>query len=295
MLYGAQKSSITPIPIEADYDIVKAELGKILFVDKDLSLDRSTSCESCHSFEHGGADPRDVSIGVSSTSGNIQSPTVFNARYNFKQFWNGRADTLKQQASAPIHNPVEMNMSDKMVEHRLNNSQMYRALFEKVYADKEIKFEQVLDAIVEFEKALTTPNGLFDRYLRGEIDLSADQARGYRRFKELGCVICHNGVNVGGNSFQKMGLFVPYRYDESYPDLYSITKKEHHKNVFKIPTLRNIELTAPYFHDASVDTLEDAVMLMGMHDLGIIIEEQDVEDIVIFLKTLTGETPEILR
>lgn len=288
---------ITPLPeILDDVDWEKAKIGKELFYDPILSKDRSISCASCHDIlTSGGADKREVSLGVENQEGNIQSPTVLNARYNFKQFWNGRAETLFDQANGPIHNPVEMAIDAFHIEARLNNSEYYKKLFFAHTDQKHITFKMVLDAIVEFEKALVTPNSRFDQYLRGEIALSELESRGYQHFKQLGCVTCHNGINIGGNSFQKIGLILPYRYKENFPDLYSITKKERHKNVFKVPTLRNIELTAPYFHDGSITTLEDAVKTMSHYNLGYMHTDKEIKAITAFLKSLTGEMPSIMR
>ncbi|MCU7939410.1 MAG: c-type cytochrome [gamma proteobacterium symbiont of Bathyaustriella thionipta] len=284
---------ITPLPVNPIYDKKKAAVGKILFFDPILSLDRSTSCNSCHDLAAGGADKKEVSIGIDGLKGNIQSPTVLNARYNFKQFWNGRAETLLEQANGPIHNPKEMGLNSLEVEKRINASHKYKTLFSN-YHDGPISYLMILEAIVEFEKALVTPNSKFDRYLRGEIQLTELEYAGYQTFKTLGCITCHNGMNIGGNSFQKMGMIIPYIHKEDYPDLYSLTKKDYHKNVFKVPTLRNIALLAPYFHDASAKTLEEAVKIMSKLNLGYIISEQQIKELVAFLNTLTGETPEIL-
>ncbi len=289
------REPIEPLPQHVEYDRSKAELGRKLFEETLLSRDKSVACASCHSFASGGADPRPVSLGVEGKKGNIQSPTVYNARFNFKQFWNGRADSLRTQASGPIHNPVEMGMDSRIVEERLNASPEYRALFKKIYGTGRISYRQAIDAIVEFEKALVTPNSRFDRYLRGELKLNDEEMRGYRRFKALGCITCHNGINVGGNSFQKMGLFIPYKYKKGIPDRAAVTKDPRHRNVFKVPSLRNVALTAPYFHDASAKTLEGAVKTMSYHNLGTELSPEDVKAIVAFLKTLTGDTPEILR
>lgn len=286
---------ISPLPKSVVYDKAKAALGKRLFEETLLSGDKRVSCVSCHSFAAGGADPRPVSIGIDGKRGNIQAPTVYNAVFNFRQFWNGRAASLKSQAGGPIHNPVEMGMDSRTVEARLNAVASYRRDFKRIYASQRVRYDDVIDAIVVFEKALVTPNSLFDRYLRAEERLDALQSQGYRRFKELGCVTCHNGVNIGGNSFQKMGVFIPYDYNRSIPDRYSLTGKQQHKNVFKVPTLRNIVLTAPYFHDASALTLEDAIRTMSHHNLGAQISKEDTAAIVAFLKTLTGQTPDVLR
>lgn len=288
---------ITPLPQTlTDIDWKKAKVGKTLFFDPMLSSDRSVSCASCHDLtDAGGADNRIVSLGVAEMQGNIQSPTVLNSRYNFKQFWNGRVDTLLEQASGPIHNPVEMGLDAPKVEKRLNSNQYYKRLFYDLSHQERITFEMVLDAIVEFEKALVTPNSRFDQYLRGEIALSDLEKSGYRHFKQLGCITCHNGINIGGNSFQKMGLINPYTHDETYPDLYATTKKSRHKNVFKVPTLRNIALTAPYFHDGSAETLKKAIKTMSHHNLGYVHSDAEIESISAFLQALTGETPAIMK
>lgn len=293
LLHG--REPISPLPQNAEYDRAKAQLGKKLFSDTLLSQDRTVACATCHSFNYGGADPRPVSIGIGGKKGDIQSPTVYNARYNFKQFWNGRVESLQEQANGPIHNPVEMGMNEKVVVARLNDNAAYRREFRQVFGTEGVHYAQVIEAIVEFEKALVTPNSRFDRYLRGEIALTPQEMEGYRRFKALGCVTCHNGINIGGNSFQKMGLFIPYKSDKPFPDRAAITNNEAHKNVFKVPTLRNIALTAPYFHDASAKTLKQAVATMSYHNLGTELDPEDVDVIVAYLQTLTGETPKVLE
>jgi cytochrome c peroxidase len=286
---------IEPIPISVEYDEAKAKIGKALFFDPILSVDRSTSCANCHSFDKGGADDRVVSMGIHQQKGNVQSPTVLNARFNFKQFWNGRADNLLEQASGPVHNPVEMGMNANKVEKRINASQKYRKMFADIGHHGHISFQMIMEAIVEFENALITPNSKFDRYLRGQYTLSTEEAEGYQIFKTMGCITCHNGINIGGNSFQKMGLLNPYQHNNSYPDLYAVTKKEMHKNVFKVPTLRNIELTAPYFHDGSSATLHEAIDKMSFHNLGYKLSNESVDKLVSFLQTLTGDRPAILE
>jgi len=286
---------IAPIPTTLDdINFAKAKLGHTLFFDTVLSKDESISCHSCHNFAQGAADTNKVSIGVSRRQGSIQSPTIYNSRYNFKQFWNGRASNLTEQANGPLTAHAEMDMSAEEVEYRLNKNTIYVKDFAAVYNKGPITMKQVVNAIVEFEKALTTPNSRFDRYLRGEIKLNTLEAEGYTKFKSLGCITCHNGINIGANSFQKMGLFRDYPYDAKYQDRFSITKKEYHKNVFKVPTLRNITLTAPYFHDGSAKTLEDAIQTMAKHNLGISLAEKDVESLIAFLKSLEGDRPTIL-
>lgn len=287
---------IQPLPLEVnDIDMNKAKLGLLLFNETSLSKDGTVSCNSCHDLSLGGADSRKVSIGIEKKKGNIQSPTVLNARYNFKQFWNGRANSLKEQADGPLHNPVEMAMTRKKVESFLNHSDLYTKLFYDIYHEKPITYEQAIDAIVEFENTLITPNSRFDQFLYQKIELSDDEASGYRLFKTMGCITCHNGINIGGNSFQKYGLMIPIPHEMNTPDRYAITKNERDKNMFKVPTLRNIEYTAPYFHDASSKTLVEAVKKMGYVNLGIALNEDEVRQLVAFLKSLSGEKPTILR
>jgi cytochrome c peroxidase len=286
---------ISPIPIEDVGDIKKARLGKELFFDTILSKDNSTACLSCHDVFNGGADSKIVSVGFENKKGNIQSPTVLNAKYNFRQFWNGRAANLLEQADGPMNNPAEHNMNPKAIEERLNSSEKYKKKFEEVYGVSRIKYGLVLDAIVEFEKTLTTPNSKFDKFLRQEAELNPDEKEGYALFKQFGCITCHNGVNIGANSFQKMGTFLEYKSNSTYPDRFAITKKESHKNVFKVPTLRNITLTSPYFHDGSVKTLNEALEIMSKYNLGQSFSKEETEKIISFLETLKGETPKILE
>ncbi len=288
------KEPIEPIPKSIKYNKQKAQLGKVLFFDPNLSADRKVSCASCHSPEHGGADPRPVSMGVHGKKGNVNAPTVYNSYFNFRQFWNGRAKDLKEQAKGPLHNPVEMNMNREKIEKYLKNNEYYKEMFKRIY-HKEPNYEDTLDAIVEFEKALITPNSKFDRYLRGETKLSPLEKKGYKLFKTLGCITCHNGINIGGNSFQKMGVVFPYKREKNTPDRFAITHKKEDELVFKVPTLRNIALTAPYFHDGSAKTLKDAIKMMAYHNLGFKLSKDEIEALVAFLKTLTGEKPKILR
>ena len=285
---------IKPIPQTISYDKTKAELGKLLFFDPILSKDKSVACISCHDFEHGGADPRPVSIGVNGKKGSVNSPTVYNAIFNFTQFWNGRAKDLNEQLEGPLHNPVEMAMSNEEIEKRLNNSKFYKKLFKKIYKKNRIEYYMIKDVIVEFEKALTTPNAKFDKFLRGETKLSTKEYKGYVLFKRLGCIICHNGINIGGNSFQKIGSVIPIR-KKLNNDRYQITKNPEDRFVYRVPTLRNITLTAPYFHDGSVKTLKEAINIMAYHNLGFRLNQKEQNLILAFLHTLTGEKPQIVN
>ncbi|WP_200762801.1 cytochrome-c peroxidase [Nitrosophilus alvini] len=292
ILYAVEP--IVPIPESIEYKKDKALLGKLLFFDPLLSADKKISCASCHDFDYGGADPRDFSIGVYGRKGVVNSPTVLNSVFNFRQFWNGRAKDLKEQVIEPLFSPVEMGMTKELVEERLNSSKLYKKEFKKVYKTEVITLDMVIDAIAEFEKALITPNSKFDRFLKGEIKLSTEEEKGYLLFKQLGCITCHNGINLGGNSFQKIGAIIPYPRKKSAQDRYEVTKREFDKNRFKVPTLRNIILTAPYFHDASAKTLYDAIDKMAYHELGVKLTWEEKNFLIAFLATLTGEKPKIL-
>jgi len=283
---------IIPIPQQIPYDKKKALLGRELFFDTLLSKDNSVACINCHNIYNGGADARPVSRGFNGKKGNIQAPTVLNAVFNFRQFWNGRAADLYEQADGPLNNPVEHNMTPALIEQRLKANAHYAKVFSSLYKDG-ITYKNAVDAIVEFEKALITPNSKFDLFLQGKATLTNKEQKGYRLFKQLGCISCHNGRNVGGNSFAKIGMFTPYKSTKEYPDRYALTHDPLDKNVFKVPTLRNIALTAPYFHDASRKTLKDAIEAMGFYNLGLELEKEEIDAIEAFLKTLTGKLPEI--
>ena len=267
---------------------------KVLFYDPQLSSDNTIACVSCHDLSNGGADSRTVSVGVEGRKGIIQSPTVCNAVFNYRQFWNARAKDLKEQVKGPLYNPVEHNLNKKTLEERVNNNSYYKETFEHIYG-KEADEEIIIDAIVEFEKALITPDSKFDRYLRKEVELSSDELDGYRLFKTLGCISCHNGVNIGGNSLQTFGVAYKYPWKARTPDRFNHTKVERDKNLFKVPTLRNIALTAPYLHDGSAKTLQDAIKTIAYYNLGLNIEPKQNKKIEAFLRTLTGEKPKILE
>ena len=287
------KELITPIPLDAEYNYEKALLGKKLFFDTRLSQDDTISCATCHIVEAGGDDNISVSFGIKGQAGSRNSPTVLNARYNKFQFWDGSAKDLAQQAVGPIHNPVEMGTNFKEVISKISKDTDYVKDFNTLYSDG-ITENNIVESIVEFENALTTPNAKFDKYLRGDQSvLSEEELNGYKIFKEYGCISCHNGVNIGGNLMQKIGAVE--KYDTEDLGLYQITKNEEDKFYFKVPSLRNIELTAPYFHDGKVQTLEEAVDNMINHQLGFLLTDKEKKDILKFLKTLTGETPAILK
>ena len=286
--YGVEP--IQPIPTGVPYNGKKAKIGKILFHDPSLSKDGTVSCLSCHNiYANCGTDRKEVSTGAFGKKGKANAPTVFNAVFNFRQFWNGRAKDLKEQVFGPISNPVEMGLSPKEVEEKVNKNEIYKKMFKKVYKKDYITLDMIADAIAEYEKTLITPDSKFDLYLKGKVKLTKDEMEGYLLFKRYGCVSCHNGVNVGGNSFQKFGAVIPAPWKPDYPDRYQITKKEEDKNVYKVPSLRNVECTYPYFHSGKIKKLEKAVEIMAYHNLGIKLPSKDIKKIVSFLKTLTGK------
>lgn len=282
-------AQISPIEDKVNVNKDKAVLGKMLFFEKRLSKDNTLSCASCHILTEGGDDNKAISKGVNNKKGSVNTPTIFNVKYNFTQFWDGRAQSLKEQAKGPIHNPVEMGSNMKEVIQKLKKDRTYLYMFRKVYQSK-IKSELIYDAIVEYEKTLITPNSRFDLFLKGDkTALNKDEKRGYELFISYGCISCHNGVNMGGNLFQKMGIFKNKTYEgNKYLGRYNVTKNEEDKYYYKVPTLRNIELTAPYFHNGQTKDLKSAVSQMMEYQLGINPKDEDIDTIIVFLKTLNG-------
>ncbi|MDH4943841.1 cytochrome-c peroxidase [Sulfurimonas sp. C5] len=279
---------ITPIPTTINVDEEKVALGKALFFDTKLSKDNTISCATCHQLDNGGVDHLAVSIGVNGQTGSRNAPTVYNAVFNFKQFWDGRAGTLQEQALGPIENPVEMAHNlDKLIMEL--NSSAYKSEFEAIYKEGVTK-ENIGDAIAEYEKTLITPNAPFDLYLKGNLNiLTKEEKEGYELFKTKGCIACHQGINLGGNSYNKFGIY----QDSNSTDLgrYNITHNERDKYYFKVPSLRNVEKTAPYFHDGRTKDLKEAVSIMSQYQLGRKITKDEINKIVLFLKSLNGELP----
>jgi len=279
-------SNITSIPQKIKYEKEKALLGKKLFSDTRLSVDNTISCESCHDLKNGGDDNLKSSIGINALKGNVNAPTVFNAVFNFRQFWDGRAKDLAEQALGPIENPIEMAHSFNVLVKELEKTE-YKDEFNKIYSDGITK-NNIANAIAEFEKTLITPNSRFDKFLNGDENaISKYEKEGYELFKNKGCISCHHGINLGGNQYNKFGSIIYIENDNL--GRYNITKNEDDKFYFKVPTLRNIELTAPYFHDGREFDLKKAVETMSLVQLGRPISENEIEKIIAFLKTLTGE------
>lgn len=289
------KELITPIPLDIKYDKEKVLLGKKLFFDPRLSKDNSISCASCHVLDAGGDDNLSFSVGINGKVGGINAPTVYNSVFNIAQFWDGRAKDLQEQAHGPVENPIEMGDSFDNVIKKLQKDIPLSQEFRKIYKEG-ITSNSITDAIAHFEATLITPNAPFDKYLKGDKNaIDEDAKKGYEHFVEYGCVSCHNGINIGGNLFQKIGLIKEFQTSVKSLGKFDVTGNKADMNYFKVPTLRNISKTAPYFHDGSVYDLKSAVKVMLNVQLGIVAPSEDVSQIVKFLKTLDGEVPDIVQ
>ena len=296
---------VWPLPSSVDYDADKAAMGERLFNDGALSLDGSISCATCHVLENGGADHADerVSEGIYGLKGGVNAPTVYNAEYNVLQFWNGRAADLVEQAAGPITNPVEMGeQTVEQVVERLYADKALVKEFEALYPEEGLTAYTLCHAIAEFERTLITPDSRFDLYLKGDGNaLSELEKKGYEEFKENSCAACHFGAAMGGRSFEYNDIYGDYfaernpeiEYNSDDEGLKGFTLKDEDLHKFKVPVLRNIELTAPYFHDGSFQTLEEAVRAMARYELGKKLSGSEVDSIVAFLRTLNGQNPHL--
>ena len=268
------------------------ELGKKLFFDPRLSRSGFISCNSCHNLSMGGSDNLATSIGHNWQKGPINAPTVLNSSMNVAQFWDGRARDLKEQAGGPIANPGEMAFTHELAVEFIASIPAYVNDFESVFGTRTIDIDKVTRAIAAFEETLVTPNARFDKWLKGDAAaLTQQELDGYRLFKSSGCTACHNGPAAGGTSFRKMGLVEPYRTDNPAEGRVAVTGRDADRFNFKVPTIRNVELTYPYFHDGAAATLTEAVEVMGRVQLGRRYSDEDNAKIVAFLKTLTGDQP----
>lgn len=269
------------------------ELGKQLYFDPRLSKSGFISCNSCHNLSMGGSDNLKTSIGHNWQQGPINSPTVLNSSLNVAQFWDGRAATLKAQAGGPIENPKEMAFTHELAVELLTTIPAYQAEFQRAFGTSGIDIDKITAAIAAFEETLVTPNARFDRWLRGDDRaLTQDELAGYTLFKASGCTACHTGPAAGGTSFKKMGVVEPYRTTNPAEGRVAVTGKDADRFNFKVPTLRNVELTYPYFHDGAADTLSEAVEVMGRIQLGRRYTPDESAKIVAFLRTLTGDQPQ---
>lgn len=277
----------------------RVALGKMLYFEPRLSQSHEISCNSCHMIGLGGVDLQETSIGHRWQHGSRNAPTVLNAVFNTAQFWDGRAANLQQQAGGPLVNPIEMGTTEQHVVEQLKGIPGYAPLFRKAFPNERdpIAFENVRDSIALFEATLITPNAPFDRYREGdESALTAEQEAGLQLFIDKGCAACHHGINVGGNMYAPFGV-VEKPGGELLPPTdkgrFEVTKTPSDAYVFKVPSLRNVALTPPYFHSGRAWDLRQAVAVMGASQLGISLTDREVDRITAFLGALTGDQPQV--
>ncbi|MDH4263469.1 MAG: cytochrome-c peroxidase [Spirochaetia bacterium] len=268
----------------------KIALGKKLYFENALSKDNSISCNSCHNLENkgNGTDNKQFSDGVNGKKGGRNAPTSLNAGFHIAQFWDGRAPNLMEQAKGPILNPVEMAMPDaKAVIHKIKGISEYAELFKKAFPNNKdpVTYDNLASAIASFERTLIT-HDRFDKFLAGDVkSLNKAEVAGLKTFMDTGCITCHNGPLLGGNSYRKLGLV--NEYDTTDKGRYEITKNKDDIHFFKVPSLRNVAKTFPYFHDGSITSLNEAVKKMAWHQLGKQLSDDEINSIVTFLKTLS--------
>lgn len=304
-LMKAAQEQFKPIPAKAtapkDNEITEAknELGKMLFFDPRLSSSHLISCNTCHNLGMGGDDNLETSIGHGWAKGPRNAPTVLNAVFNVAQFWDGRAEDLKAQAKGPIQAAVEMNSTPPVVEATLKSMPAYVEAFKKAFpgTPDPVSFDNVAKAIEVFETTLITPSSRFDAYLGGNATAINDTEKaGLKLFMEKGCSACHRGVNVGGHDYFPFGVVEKPGADvlpKGDTGRFTVTKTANDNYVFRSGPLRNIELTAPYFHSGKVWELRDAVAVMGASQLGQKLTDTEIDAITAFLKTLTGHQPKV--
>lgn len=295
-----------PAPADNPTTAEKVELGRMLYFDPRFSTTGTVSCNSCHNLMLGGDDNRSVSMGVHGKTGGRSAPTVWNAAFSSTQFWDGRAASLEEQAKGPVVNPVEMGMSDlEKAMDRVRSIPGYKPYFVRAFGDENpMTVDNAAKAVAAFERTLITPNSPYDRYVKGEKNaLDEQQQRGMKTFAEAGCTSCHSGpafngpaMEPGKGYFMKFPTFENSEYVTRYElmkdkGLYEVTGKDSDAHLFKVPTLRNIALTAPYFHAGSVPTLSEAVKVMAKVQLNKDLNDEQVNDIVAFLNSLTGKFP----
>jgi len=285
---------VQPLPLTVPFEPAEVTLGRRLYHDPRLSQDGSTSCATCHDLGMGGADGKARSDGIDGQRGVANAPSVFNAVFNFRQSWDGGAADIPEQIEHHLQNPLVMGLDWDSIVEQLSDDRSVRDEFRRVYP-AGLTGENARRALTVFTSSLITPNSPFDRWLRGnENAISEEALEGYRLFKDIGCIACHQGVNLGGNMFQVLGRMDDFFAQDREPvqtDLgrYNVTGKEDDKYRFKVPGLRNVALTAPYLHDGSIETLEDAVRTMARFQVGLQLDDAQVESIVAFLRTLSGE------
>lgn len=273
-------------------DSPRVTLGRLLYFEPLLSRTGKVSCNSCHPLDRYGATDTSVSVGVAGRLGRRNAPSVYNAAGHFRQFWDGRAASLADQVEGPITNPIEMDMQVGQVLAELQAIPGYRTAFARAFPDQAqpISMGNLAIAVAEFERGLTTP-GRWDRYLNGDAQaITPAEKAGAKLFANLGCMVCHAGANVGGTMFERLGALVPW---PEQPDRgrSEVTHNAADDMVFKVPSLRNVARTAPYFHDGSIASLDTAVRMMARHQLGVDLSEEEARSITAWLGALTGEIP----
>lgn len=299
---------VAPAPADNPTTEAKVELGKMLFMDPRFSSTGTVSCNSCHNVMEGGDDSRTVSMGVHGKTGGRNAPTVWNSAFHSVQFWDGRAATLEEQAVGPVTNPVEMGVSE--IEQAMDKVRAipgYKPYFDKAFGKDSMIVENAAKAVAAFERTLITPNSPYDKYVKGDKNaMSTQQVKGMQTFAASGCTSCHSGaafngpkMELGQGFYSKFPTFTDNSYNEKYAlsadtGRQEATGKAVDAHMFRVPTLRNITDTAPYFHNGSVNDLSIAVVLMAKTQLNKDLTAQEVKDIVVFLSALTGEYPEIM-
>jgi len=295
-----------PAPVDNPTTTAKVELGKMLFMDPRFSSTGTISCNSCHNVMEGGDDSRRTSMGVHGKTGGRNAPTVWNSAFHSVQFWDGRAPLLEDQAKGPVANPIEMGMKDvETAMARVRKIPGYKLIFEKAFGKNSMTVDNAAKAVAAFERTLITPNSPYDQFVKGNKKaMNKQQIRGMNKFAETGCTSCHSGAAFNGPE-QKLGEGFYARFPtfkNEYVNKYKldedkgreeVTRNNADRNMFRVPTLRNITDTAPYFHNGSVNNLNEAVRVMASSQLNQQLAEKDVSDIVAFLGALTGEYPEI--
>lgn len=285
---------IRPVEFPEGVSLAKVRLGRELFHDVRLSKDNSISCASCHVVKEGGDDGRPTSIGIHEQVGTLNAPTVLNSGLAIAQFWDGRAKNLDTQVAGPIHNPIEMGSEWGEVISKLSKDLEFKKRFRRAFPEG-LAADSISEAIATYESVLVTVNSPFDRYLRGDDQsLSEDALAGYRLFKSVGCISCHQGQAVGGNMFQRFGVMEDFddhfeTDSQESKGRMNVTERQVDLHRFKVPGLRNVQRTAPYFHNGSTKTLGEAIEVMAEFQLGETLRDEEIEQIKAFLISLDGE------
>ncbi|MEI9947954.1 MAG: cytochrome c peroxidase [Pseudomonadota bacterium] len=292
--YSLGDQPLEPLSVTADFDAARAALGEALFSEPRLSGDSKVACTDCHHADHGLADDKPHSFVNGRPESAVNTPTMYNVRFLHKLSWGGKYDSLEAHIDALMKNPKVMASSWELASQHLSEVASYREKFAAVFSEG-LTPSTVRLAILEYERSLITPNAPFDRYLRGDVQaISPEAKQGFVMFKSYGCSSCHQGMAVGGNVFERFGVLRDFFADRGHFDnadlgRFNVTQREQDRFVFRVPSLRNVALTAPYFHDGSAATLEEAVTTMASYQLGRELDDRDRTALVAFLRALTGE------